>query len=55
MAKQSFDDDVLSPVDGPIDSLEDLTPAERDNMREWEAREFGVAFLLMRSMLTAIL
>ena len=33
MAKQSFDEDMLTPVDAPIDDLADLTPAERDNMR----------------------
>jgi membrane-associated progesterone receptor component len=33
MAKQSFDLDMLTPVDAPIDDLADLTPSERDNMR----------------------
>lgn len=32
MAKQSFDDDVLTPIDAPIDPLDDLTPSERENM-----------------------
>jgi len=33
MAKQSFDETMLTPIDQPIDDLEDLTPSERDNMR----------------------
>lgn len=33
MAKQSFDDDVLTPVDMPIDDLADLTHSERENMK----------------------
>jgi membrane-associated progesterone receptor component len=33
MAKQSFELDMLTPVDAPIDDLADLTPSERDNMR----------------------
>lgn len=32
MAKQSFDDDVLTPVDAPIDDLAGLTASERQNM-----------------------
>ncbi|MCO5599938.1 hypothetical protein L7F22_054045 [Adiantum nelumboides] len=35
MAKQSFDLEMLTPLDKPIDSLEDLTPMEVNNMREW--------------------
>ncbi|CAD6912297.1 unnamed protein product, partial [Tilletia laevis] len=35
MAKQSFDLEMLTPLDQPIDKLEDLTPAELNNMREW--------------------
>jgi len=33
MAKQSFDEDMLTPVDQPIDDLSDLTASERENMR----------------------
>ncbi|KAK0567121.1 Dihydrodipicolinate synthase [Tilletia horrida] len=35
MAKQSFDLEMLTPLDQPIDKLEDLTSAELNNMREW--------------------
>lgn len=35
MAKQSFDLEMLTPLDKPIDSLQDLTPMEVNNMREW--------------------
>lgn len=33
MAKQSFDEGMLTPIDQPIDDLSDLTPSERENMR----------------------
>ncbi|KAK0567513.1 Dihydrodipicolinate synthase [Tilletia horrida] len=35
MAKQSFDLEMLTPLDQPLDKLDDLTPAELNNMREW--------------------
>lgn len=35
MAKQSFDLEMLTPLDKPIDTLTDLTPMEVNNMREW--------------------
>jgi len=35
MAKQSFDLDMLTPVDQPLDKLDDLTPEDLDNMRGW--------------------
>ncbi|KAL7419308.1 Dihydrodipicolinate synthase [Cryptotrichosporon argae] len=35
MAKQSFDDDMITPLDQPMDTLQDLTKAEIDNMRGW--------------------
>ncbi|KAG8967463.1 hypothetical protein FRC05_002058 [Tulasnella sp. 425] len=35
MAKQSFDKDMLLPIDGPIDTLSDITPDERENMMGW--------------------
>lgn len=41
MAKQSFDLDMLTPLDQPLDTLADLTPAERTNMHEWEAHFTG--------------
>ncbi|KAH7106118.1 cytochrome b5 [Auriculariales sp. MPI-PUGE-AT-0066] len=35
MAKQSFDEEMLTPIDQPLDKLEDLTPSEIDNMNGW--------------------
>ncbi|KAI0919718.1 hypothetical protein AcW1_003104 [Taiwanofungus camphoratus] len=35
MAKQSFDTEMLTPVDQPLDKLDDLTPDEIDNMKGW--------------------
>ncbi|WRT64301.1 uncharacterized protein IL334_001233 [Kwoniella shivajii] len=35
MAKQSFETEMLNPIEGPLDKLEDLTQAEIDNMRGW--------------------
>ncbi|KDQ14952.1 hypothetical protein BOTBODRAFT_32312 [Botryobasidium botryosum FD-172 SS1] len=35
MAKQSFDLEMLTPVDAPLDPLKDLTKSERENMKGW--------------------
>ncbi|KAG6334817.1 hypothetical protein ID866_4269 [Astraeus odoratus] len=35
MAKQSFDMEMLTPIDQPLDKLEDLAPDEIENMRGW--------------------
>ncbi|KAG8804210.1 hypothetical protein FRC16_011069 [Serendipita sp. 398] len=35
MAKQSFDLEMLTPIDQPIDKLEDLDQTEVDNMNGW--------------------
>ncbi|KAI0795809.1 cytochrome b5 [Abortiporus biennis] len=35
MAKQSFDEEMLTSVDQPLDKLQDLTPEEIDNMKGW--------------------
>ncbi|KAI9435162.1 cytochrome b5-like heme/steroid binding domain-containing protein [Lactarius indigo] len=35
MAKQSFDIEMLTPIDQPLDKLEDLTPEEIENMKGW--------------------
>ncbi|WVF70317.1 hypothetical protein IAT40_005107 [Kwoniella sp. CBS 6097] len=35
MAKQSFELDMLTPLDQPLDNLSNLTSAEIDNMRGW--------------------
>ncbi|GAA5963123.1 hypothetical protein JCM21900_000215 [Sporobolomyces salmonicolor] len=36
LAKQSFEPEMLSPLEEPIDALEDLTQSEWDNLRDWE-------------------
>ncbi|KAI4519293.1 cytochrome b5-like heme/steroid binding domain-containing protein [Schizophyllum commune] len=35
MAKQSFDMEMLTPTDQPLDKLEDLTSDEIENMKGW--------------------
>ncbi|KAJ8323685.1 Dihydrodipicolinate synthase [Batrachochytrium dendrobatidis] len=35
MAKNSFSDDVLADIHGPIDPLEDLTESEKESLHEW--------------------
>ncbi|KAF5310509.1 hypothetical protein D9758_018782 [Tetrapyrgos nigripes] len=35
MAKQSFDLEMLTPLDQPLDKLQDLTQDEIDNMKGW--------------------
>ncbi|KAJ7475155.1 cytochrome b5-like heme/steroid binding domain-containing protein [Mycena galericulata] len=35
MAKQSFDIEMLTPIDQPLDKLADLQPDEIDNMKGW--------------------
>jgi len=35
MAKQSFDEEMLTPIDQPLDKLEDLKPDEIENMKGW--------------------
>ncbi|KAF8502075.1 cytochrome b5-like heme/steroid binding domain-containing protein [Russula emetica] len=35
MAKQSFDVEMLTPIDQPLDKLGDLTPEEVENMKGW--------------------
>ncbi|KAI0337867.1 cytochrome b5 [Trametopsis cervina] len=35
MAKQSFEEEMLTPIDQPLDKLEDLKPDELDNMHGW--------------------
>ncbi|UZJ51895.1 hypothetical protein CBS101457_001215 [Exobasidium rhododendri] len=50
MAKQSFDLDTLTPLDQPIDLLQDLTPMEISAMREWESHftsKYGVVGTLV--------
>jgi membrane-associated progesterone receptor component len=35
LAKNSFDDEVLTSIDQPIDTLEDLTDEERKTLNDW--------------------
>ncbi|KAH8080077.1 cytochrome b5 [Filobasidium floriforme] len=35
MAKQSFDEDMLTPLDQPLDTLDGFTMDEIDNMQSW--------------------
>ncbi|KAH9943578.1 cytochrome b5 [Amylocystis lapponica] len=35
MAKQSFDTEMLTPIDQPLDKLDDLAPDEIENMKGW--------------------
>ena len=35
LAKNSFDLDVLTPIDQEIDKLEDLSPEDIENLNEW--------------------
>lgn len=37
MAKQSFESDMLTDIDKPLDTLQDLTPSEWTNLLEWES------------------
>ncbi|KAK9461615.1 cytochrome b5-like heme/steroid binding domain-containing protein [Lipomyces oligophaga] len=41
LAKGSFDDDMLTPVDQPLDALNDLTPEEINALNDWEAHFRG--------------
>ncbi|CAG8510010.1 16823_t:CDS:2 [Racocetra fulgida] len=34
-SKNSFDMDVLTPIDQPLDTLEDLTRDEIDSLNDW--------------------
>lgn len=36
LAKQSFEQDMLTPLNEPIDELKDLSNAEWENLRDWE-------------------
>lgn len=44
LAKQSFEADMLSPLDQPIDDLRDLTESEWKNLRDWESESAGCSF-----------
>ncbi|GAA97663.1 uncharacterized protein L969DRAFT_94801 [Mixia osmundae IAM 14324] len=35
LALQSFDADVLTPTDQPLDTLQDLTQAQKENLQGW--------------------
>ncbi|EFP85190.2 uncharacterized protein PGTG_11359 [Puccinia graminis f. sp. tritici CRL 75-36-700-3] len=36
LAKQSFDENILTPVDSKIDTLDDLTDEDKENLKGWE-------------------
>ncbi|EGV64185.1 Dihydrodipicolinate synthase [Yamadazyma tenuis] len=36
LAKNSFELELLTPLDQPLDTLEDLTPEERESLDSWE-------------------
>jgi len=38
LAKQSFEEDMLVPVEGEIDGLKDLTKSEWENLTGWESK-----------------
>lgn len=38
LAKQSFEEDMLVPVEGEIDTLSDLTKSEWENLTGWESK-----------------
>ncbi|CAO3607512.1 unnamed protein product [Cunninghamella blakesleeana] len=46
LAKHSFDSDMLSDPNGPIDKLEDLKAEEWEALREWE-QHFATKYLLV--------
>jgi len=48
LAKNSFDDDMITPIGKPIDSLEDLTDEERVSLRDWKAHFEGKYLLVGR-------
>ncbi|KAI8909031.1 cytochrome b5-like heme/steroid binding domain-containing protein [Gorgonomyces haynaldii] len=41
LAKNSFDPSVLTPVDKPLDRLDDLTREETQSLNEWESHFVG--------------
>jgi hypothetical protein len=41
LAKNSFDPNVLTPLDQPIDTLEDLTKDEIDSLNDWHTHFAG--------------
>ncbi|KAK4054305.1 Dihydrodipicolinate synthase [Microbotryomycetes sp. JL221] len=36
LAKQSFEPEMLTPIDEPIDDLKDLSSSDWDNLKDWE-------------------
>ncbi|CAO3659538.1 unnamed protein product [Rhizopus stolonifer] len=46
LAKNSFDEDMLTDPNEPIDKLEDLTESEWDSLREWE-QHFASKYLFV--------
>jgi membrane-associated progesterone receptor component len=48
LAKNSFDEEMLTDVDKPIDKLEDLTEEERGSLRDWKGHFEGKYLLVGR-------
>ncbi|KAL0079445.1 cytochrome b5-like heme/steroid binding domain-containing protein [Phycomyces blakesleeanus] len=46
LAKNSFDEDMITDPMGPIDKLEDLATEEWESLREWE-QHFATKYLLV--------
>ncbi|KAF8938395.1 cytochrome b5 [Dissophora ornata] len=50
LAKNSFDKDMLVPIDGPIDRLEDLQDDERESLSDW-AMHFEAKYQLVGKLI----
>lgn len=48
LAKNSFDEEMLTPIGNPIDKLEDLTEEERGSLRDWKSHFEGKYLLVGR-------
>lgn len=48
LAKNSFDEDMLTDIEKPLDTLEDLTDEEKGSLREWAALFEGKYLLVGR-------
>lgn len=53
LAKQSFETEMLTPLDEPIDDLKDLTTADWDNLKDWEGH-FGGKYIVCGDYIPAI-
>lgn len=46
LAKNSFDEEMLTPIDKPIDTLEDLSSEERRSLADWKGHFEGKYLLV---------